>query len=434
MEVLMSLTAVSPQMRPVQPGERIQIIDILRGFALFGILLVNMALFREPIYALLFPPDPTTPFLDRTVTWLIHFLAEGKFYTLFSLLFGLGFAIQFSRAEERHSRIVPLYMRRLFVLLLIGLVHAFLIWTGDILIVYALLGFPLILFRKARPKTLLIWIGVIMTLYVLVLTLALVGLQLASLDPALATEVEQSMAMQDAFFQEELARAYQAYSSGSFMEVTQHRIREYLNFATIGGLSMLPTVFSMFLLGLYFGKRRLFMAVEENLPFFRKLLRWGLIIGLPLNLIYATAVTISPSRTDFTPLTYVSTVAHLIGAPALSLAYVGGLTLLSRRPVWGARLQHLAPTGRMALTNYLMQSIICTLIFYSYGLGLIGQVGATVGLLLTIVIFALQVLFSRWWMERYRYGPAEWLWRSLTYLRPQPMTKAGAPVALRNES
>lgn len=421
----MSETAVAAKMVPVQPGERVQIIDILRGFALFGILLVNMALFREPMYAVLFPVDPATPSLDRIVIWLTHFLAEGKFYTLFSMLFGLGFAIQFSRAEARGSRIVPLYMRRLFVLLLIGMAHAFLIWTGDILILYALLGFPLILFRKARPKTLLIWIGVILTIYLLIITLFIVGLHFASLEPTLASEIEQSFVAQEMVFAEELERAYQVYTEGSFLEVTQHRIQEYLSFATVGGVGMLPSVFIMFLVGLYFGKRRLFEAVEENLPFFRKLLTWGLIIGLPLNLIFAFLVSGPTSRLGSSPMTYVATLTQIIGAPALSLAYVGGLTLLSRHAAWQGRLQHLAPAGRMALSNYLLQSIICTLIFYGYGLGLMGRVGAAGGLLLAIVIFGLQLLFSRWWMARYRFGPAEWLWRSLSYMRPQPMAKNG---------
>ena len=421
----MSETAVAAKMVPVQPGERVQIIDILRGFALFGILLVNMALFREPMYAVLFPADPATPALDRIVIWLTHFLAEGKFYTLFSLLFGLGFAIQFSRAEARGSRIVPLYMRRLFVLLLIGIVHAFLIWTGDILILYALLGFPLILFRKARPKTLLIWIGVILTIYLLIMTLIIVGLHFASLEPTLASEIEQSFAAQEMVFAEELERAYQVYTEGSFLEVTQHRIQEYLSFATVGGIGMLPSVFIMFLVGLYFGKRRLFEEVEENLPFFRKLLTWGLIIGLPLNLIFAFLVSGPTSRLGSSPMTYVATLTQIIGAPALSLAYVGGLTLLSRHAAWQGRLQHLAPAGRMALTIYLLQSIIFTLIFYGYGLGLMGQVGAAGGLLLAIVVFGLQLLFSRWWMARYRFGPVEWLWRSLSYMRPQPMAKNG---------
>jgi uncharacterized protein len=137
-------------MQPVQLHERIQLIDILRGFALLGILLVNMHLFSHPVYAILLAPVTAPPLLDRIAEWFIRFAAEGKFYSLFSLLFGLGLTIQMSRAQARGSRFVPTYVRRLFFLLLIGMVHAFLIWTGDILILYALLGVLLILFRNAR--------------------------------------------------------------------------------------------------------------------------------------------------------------------------------------------------------------------------------------------------------------------------------------------
>jgi uncharacterized protein len=419
----MTTTAVSDDLTPVQPSERIPIIDSLRGFALLGILLVNMGIFIHPIFAFLLPPDPATPLIDRAAAWFIHFAAEGKFYALFSLLFGLGFAIQFIRAEERARRIVPLYLRRLFVLLLIGMAHAFLVWTGDILILYAVLGFVLILFRKARPKTLLVWIGLTLGGYLLLLG-GIVGLlQLARLEPTMAVELDQNFAAQEAYFLVETERAYQVYGQGSFVEITQHRVNEYLSFVGFAAFGMVPGVFAMFLAGLYFGRRRLFYAVEENITFFRKLAWWGLAIGLPANLLYATIMSSSASRLELSPAFLAATVAQIVGGPALSLFYLSALTLLSRRQTWHNRLQHLAPAGRMALTNYLMQSIICTLIFYGYGFGLFGRVGAAVGMLLTLVIFAAQVAWSRWWLQRYRYGPAEWLWRSLTYLHWQPLRR-----------
>jgi uncharacterized protein len=117
-------------------------------------------------------------------------------------------------------------------------------------------------------------------------------------------------------------------------------------------------------------------------------------------------------------------VAQGAGAPLLCLAYLSALALLSLRPGWGARLKVLAPVGQMALTNYLMQSIICTLIFYGYGLGLFGKVGPAAGILLTVVIYLIQIPISHWWMKRFRYGPAEWLWRSMTYLKLQPMRRS----------
>lgn len=144
---------------PVQQAERIQIVDILRGFALFGILFVNMPAFSQPFQALLFPMSPAALWYDHAARWLIHFLGEGKFYTLFSLLFGLGFTLQMERIESRGGRFVLFYLRRLLVLLGIGIVHAFLIWAGDILILYALLGLLLLLFRSARPNRAPSWCG-----------------------------------------------------------------------------------------------------------------------------------------------------------------------------------------------------------------------------------------------------------------------------------
>ncbi|MFN3335730.1 MAG: DUF418 domain-containing protein, partial [Caldilinea sp.] len=155
-------------------------------------------------------------------------------------------------------------------------------------------------------------------------------------------------------------------------------------------------------------------------PFFRKLLIWGLIVGLIGNAIYATLIMGVPRYNLSTELV-IAMIAQGIGAPLLMLAYVSAICLLALRPAWGRRLQVLAPVGQMALTNYLLQSIIATTIFYGYGLALFGKVGAAWGIVLTVVIYLLLIPFSHWWMKRFLYGPAEWLWRSMTYWKWQPM-------------
>ncbi len=156
---------------------------------------------------------------------------------------------------------------------------------------------------------------------------------------------------------------------------------------------------------------------------FRKLLVVGLIVGLAGNALYATLI-MSAARFEPSGSLALATVAQGIGAPLLSLAYISAICLLALRPAWQRILQVLAPVGQMALTNYLLESIIATLIFYGYGLGLFGQVGSALGLVLTVVIFLLLIPFSHWWMKRFRYGPAEWLWRSMTYLKRQPMRRS----------
>ncbi|GIV70042.1 DUF418 domain-containing protein [Caldilinea sp.] len=415
-----TVSALEPTVAPVRPVERIQIIDVLRGFALFGILLVNMAIFSHPFQSILFPTPPDTPWHDRFALWLIHFLGEGKFYSLFSLLFGLGMVLQMERIESRGRRFVPLYARRLLVLLLIGVVHAFLIWPGDILIIYALLGFPLLLFRKAKPRTLLIWVVALLVIPWLLMAAGAVLVALGRMTPEGAQAIEQSFAIVEAGYRADLARAEQVYATGSFWEITGQRVYDYMSMGLSSFFVLGFNILAMFLLGAYFAKRRIFNDLEAHRPLFRQLLIWGGVIGLTGNAIYATLIMELP-RYDVTPELLIATVAQGVGAPLLMLAYVSAICLLALRPSWGSRLQMLAPLGRMALSNYLLQSIVCTLIFYSYGLGLFGKVGAAWGIALTVVIYLLQIPLSQWWMSRFLYGPAEWLWRSLTYGKMQPM-------------
>ncbi|RCK76820.1 MAG: putative membrane protein [Anaerolineae bacterium] len=415
------MTSSTP-LAPVQPAERIQIVDILRGFALFGILFVNMTIFGHPIQAVVLPANPNLPFHDRAALWLIHALGEGKFYALFSLLFGLGLTLQMERIEGRGGRFVPLYLRRLLVLLGFGLIHAFLIWMGDILILYALLGFLLILFRKAKPRTLLVWVVIFIALPLL-FNAAVTGLVAwAGTIPEAASQIEESFAAAEAGFVTDLERAYQVYASGNFAQITTQRVHDYFSMGLAGFIVMGFNVLAMFVLGVYFGKRGIFKNLPENQGLFRKLLLWGFLLGLSGNILYATLI-MPISRVYPTGTLWLATAGQAVGAPLLMLAYVSALCLLALHPLWGKRLQVLAPVGQMALTNYLIQSIVCTLIFYGYGLGLFGKIGHAAGIGLTFVIYLLQIPFSHWWMKRFYYGPAEWLWRSLTYGKLQPIRK-----------
>lgn len=407
---------------PIQQTERVQIVDILRGFALFGILFVNMTLFRLPFQTILLPADASASWHDQAGMWLIHFLGESKFYSLFSLLFGLGLTLLMDRIEARGAKFVPLYARRLLILLGFGLIHAFLIWIGDILVLYALLGFPLILFRKAKPRTLLTWAIILLILPLLLTVVPTALIELGRSIPEGAVQIDQAFADAEAGYVADVARANQVYSNGTFAEITSQRAYDYSTMG-LGSFFVLGfNVLAMFLLGVWFGKQKIFQNIEANRPFFLKLLFWGLLLGIPGYAIYATMI---PPLSRFEPswtLT-LATIAQSIGAPMLSLAYVSIFALLAVSPSWGKRISVLAPVGQMALTNYLTQSIVCTLIFYGYGLGLFGKVGSIAGIGLTILIYLIQIPLSHWWMKRFQYGPAEWLWRSLTYLKPQPMRR-----------
>ena len=338
------------------------------------------------------------------------------------MLFGLGMILLMERIEARGRRFVPFYMRRLLALLLIGLVHAFLIWPGDILIFYALLGFPLLLFRKARPRTLLIW-AVLLIAVPLIFIAAATGLvALGGMTPEGAQQIEQSFAVTKAGYLADVARGAEVYAGGNFLEITAQRAYDYMSMGLISLFVLGFNILAMFLVGAWFGKRRVFHDLDAHRPLLRRLLLWGLAVGLLGNAMYATLIMGIP-RYDASIELLIATVAQGIGAPLLMLAYVAAIALLALRPTWGRRLSVLAPVGQMALTNYLLESIICTLIFYGYGLALFGRVGAAWGIVLTVAIYLLLIPFSHWWMKRFLYGPAEWLWRSLTYWKPQPMRR-----------
>lgn len=404
---------------PVEPNQRIQVIDILRGFAIFGILLVNMQFFNQSILTKIMGFYEPATLLDQWADWFIRFFATGKFYSTFSFLFGLGMAIQYARAQDRGARFGRFWMCRMGVLLVFGVIHAYLFWVGDILLLYSLLGMLLLLFRNRRPRTVLIWAAV-MLLIPLIIYGALLGLVgMAQASPEAGEMVAATFAEQDAEYRTLAAVADEVYATGSFAEVTAQRAQDMM-FMYFAWIFFAPNVFAMFLLGLYAGKRGIFKDLPGHLAFIRKVWWWGLVIGLLGNAIYVYFGE-SVSRSAPTPELLLSLLGQTFGAPALSLFYISSLILLAQQATWRQRLAPLAAVGRMALTNYLMHTVICTTLFYGYGLGLYGQVGLALGVLLTLVIYTAQIPLSNWWLARFRYGPMEWLWRTLTYGRWQSL-------------
>jgi uncharacterized protein len=410
---------------PVQPNERVETIDILRGFALFGILLVNMMYFAWPVYTEVMGTPWTQP-LDKAASWFVSFFAAGKFFTLFSFLFGLGLALQMQRAEAKGIATVPLYVRRLLVLLLMGVAHVVLLWWGDILTYYAILGFILLLFRNTKPRRLLV--GAFVSLLIpLLLNMGFTSLLMLSDSSQFASTQEI-----EAQYRAVYAQAITTYQNGSFAAMTEQRIQDYL-FALLGQVfnGSLFIVLAMFLLGLYVGKQRLLHNAKEHLTLFRKTFVWTGLMGLAGTILEALFLsTVSVLEPTFLGL--LGLTGYTVGAPALSLCYASGLVLLAQRV---KQLNVLAPLGRTALSNYLLQSILCTTLFYGYGFNLYGKVGSLLGIVITVVIFALQIPLSHGWLRYFRFGPAEWLWRTLTYGKVQPMRlrKTNKPYSLSKE-
>jgi len=211
------------------------------------------------------------------------------------------------------------------------------------------------------------------------------------------------------------------YGHGTWLEIQGLRMREFL--AAQGEVVMLlPGMLMMFLLGLYAGRRGLLHAPVEHAALWRRLLVWGLPSGLVVHLAYAVVAT-SIDVTQPGLLAGSTFILYALGLPPLALGYIAGLIVLLQRATWQRVLRPLAALGEMSLTNYLLQSVVCTLLFYSYGLGWFGRMGPALSLVPTLALFALQVVLSNWWLKRFRFGPLEWAWRAVTYGKAPPMRR-----------
>ncbi|MBE2210106.1 MAG: DUF418 domain-containing protein [Xanthomonadaceae bacterium] len=401
---------------PVQPGERIEVMDVLRGFALLGILLMNIEGFVGPLWLSVTGLNPELTGANRVVDWLIYVLVQGKFMTLFSLLFGMGFAVMLDRAQSRGDGGGRLYARRLLALLGFGIVHAVLLWAGDVLISYALVGFAmLLLFRNTKASRLPIW--AVSFAIVLVGTLLALGLLMQVF--VMTPEGKAMLAKQASDAAAMVAAERQAYGGGSYLDATIQRIKDTL--AMLGALPVFGLlILVMFLLGAWLVRAGIMRDTVAHARLFRRMLLLGMLVGLPLMLLSATMMpTMEMHEMSLRSMGWQS--AAMIAGVLMSLGYASAIVLAMHRPAWRRRLSWLAPAGRMALTNYLMQSVVCTTIFYGYGLDYFEQLPRAWQPLFVAALFGLQVWLSRWWLSRYRYGPMEWLWRWMTYGARQPM-------------
>ena len=421
-----SSPASASTLTPVKPGERILTLDVLRGIALFGVLAANIWLwfsgvtFRFPEYR----DEVWRLSADAVAYHSIWFFISGKAITTFSLLFGIGFALQMTRAGARGRSIVRHHSRRLAVLLAIGAVHAFFIWYGDILMAYSVLGFALLLFRKRRERTLLAWaVSLVLILPVLfgsvILVMATVGTEAGPEPTAVLAEAsERNTEILALFASAEPARVF---------EGNLRMLREqWLSPKS----AMLVTLLGIFLLGLYVGRRRILEDPAAHRALLWRVVAFGFPIGIAGTTVGWLLTSIPPAEATalpWLPLAVMTSVA--LGTFPLAFAYIGAATLLLQHPAWRGPLSSFAPVGRMALTNYLAQSVLCVGIYY--GGGLVGRAGPFFGLLLAVGVFALQMVWSAWWLARFRFGPMEWVWRSLTYGQVQPMrlSQPAAPAA-----
>ncbi|MCY9786493.1 DUF418 domain-containing protein [Nocardiopsis sp. EMB25] len=394
--------ADGPSTRP-EPGRRILDLDALRGFALLGILVVNIGFFASG-YAFHQVHDPafTSP-LDRGTHWLVAMFFEMKFYLLFSFLFGYGFTLQFDSARRRGVGFTGRFLRRLVGLFAIGALHAVLLFQGDILTTYAVLGLVLLALHRARARTAVIAAAVLVGLVA-------VMMRWAGMSGAAPFDEETALAAGEA--------TTAALAGGPLTVIGEHLESLPRMLVTLVGVQG-PVALAAFLVGLAVGRHRVLADAGAHDHTLR-LIQW---VGFPVGLVGSLVLADLGGTADL----YALSLA-LLTAPFLSAAYAATLLRLFQRGRGRRIAAALAPAGRMALSNYLGQSLVCALLFTGFGLGLVGRVAPPFVLLIAVVLFAVQLWLSAWWMARHRYGPAEWFLRAVTNLEvPDWRRREGRP-------
>jgi uncharacterized protein len=420
----MSSAVASPNaLAPVQPEERIVVLDVLRGFALLGILTVNLPGAASSGYAWAAGLDPFPAWWDKAAEWIVNTFFAGKFNSIFSFLFGLGFTIQLTRASERGANLTSMYLRRLAILFAIGVAHSLLIWDGDVLHMYALLGLVLLAIRRVSDKT--------------VFALVLVAFLLPGARAAYSAITEEPWPIPRESMPARYEEETRIYQSGTYVEQVEFRYRQLAEvYGFVGQLRgpamFYPALLMTMLFGFYVGQRRIIQDLAQHTSWIKRVMIWCVVTGLAAAAAGATLFLVMEPTGRSSRLGFLAGMLFTIQRPLLCLFYIAAIALLSLKSErWRKLFSPLAIVGRMPLTNYLMQSIVFTTLLYSWGFGLYGRLGPAACLGLTAVIFAVQVLYSRWWMARFRFGPLEWLWRGATYgrfpeLRP---ARADAPAA-----
>ncbi|MGQ0383708.1 MAG: DUF418 domain-containing protein [Gammaproteobacteria bacterium] len=399
---------------PVGASERVLELDVLRGVALFGVLLVNIVLFaRNDMMAtsdqLLALP---TAAIDGAVHAVLAWLVEGKAYTLFAFLFGLGFCLQMQRQELRGVDFDRVYLRRLTVLLLFGIAHNLFIWAWDILHLYALAGLVLFALRHRSDRALL-YGGV-----------ALAFLAYPAYEALIEFTTFAEWHERPSPFTDAAVLARQAASeSGSYMLLFRAMLPIGVTDYLLSGLIFAFFAWSLgrFLIGAWVGRRGWFQDAARYLPGFRRAMRIALPSGLVISGLGQILVVHADNAwlPDWEHWRFAGNIVRQLAMPVLALGYASAIVCGLHAPRARRWLAPFADAGRMALSNYVAQSFIIGFVLFGFGpgLALAGKAGTTTVTAIAIAAFAIQVVFSRWWMARFRFGPLEWLWRAATYGR-----------------
>ncbi|WP_053971579.1 DUF418 domain-containing protein [Mangrovimonas sp. ST2L15] len=400
--------------KPISKEDRIVYLDILRGIAILFIFTANIPFFSGIFF---FPEEFRFGWanlaFDKSLDFIMYALIDGKFYSIFSLLFGIGCVIQFQNLTYHNKPFPPFFRKRMFWLLAIGCIHLFLLWPGDILTLYAVLGFILIWFIKMENRTLLS-LAALLIFFPIVnwVFMEETGIHYPGIAFDQSLVIFHHFGMPTMEWNGREVTNFPAYLQNPNL-IDHFKMSLGKGFVRIGRIldeGREFKVFGVFLIGLWTGRKILNEDLLNNKSFLKKVLIWGLIIGLPFNFLRANLEFYGNGNKEqeFLKILY-----YALGTVPLAMAYAAGIALWVKKGT--GVLKWFQPVGKMALTNYLSQTIISIIIFYGIGFGLAGKLGFTVIMIIAFTIFFLQMIFSKVWLSYFKYGPMEWLWRKLTY-------------------
>ena len=423
---------------PVPAAERLITLDTLRGVAVMGILVMNVYAFAMPLAAYY---NPTimggTDALNMGTWFLTHLLFDQKFMSIFAMLYGAGIIMMMDRAAARGFAFTPMFYRRSAWLIVIGLLHAYVIWFGDILFHYALMGMIVFLLRKAPPRRLIVIACVLLPVTLLInfgssfyveelqAEVAEIERQQAdgvTLDEEQQQRLDEWREIRVVFSpsEEDVAAEVSAYR-GTYIDALMHRA-PFVAFMQLN-LTLVFVVWrvgGLMLLGMALMKLGV-LSGERSTRFYRTLTLVGYGIGMPLVIL--SAILLEAHQFDSLYVARYGGIPNYFGSVLVALGHIGAVVLIVKSGAWQALTDRFAAVGRMALSNYLAHSVVMTSLFYGYGLGLYAEVPRLLQQGFVVALIGLQLLISPWWLRHFRFGPAEWLWRSLTYGQRQPMRR-----------
>lgn len=381
---------------PLHKSERMMWIDAARGFAILGIFVVNIGAFSAPYFLYGGEKDVWPLPIDQTTQMLIDMFFQASFYTLFSVLFGFGLQILKERLIVKEIAVMPFLIRRLTILIMFGMIHAFLIWHGDILLSYGIIGLIFMVFIYRSDQTILLWGSFMLGISVFLYTLMLYNIR-ALLGSASMSEIN---------------RAERSYASDDLFAIFGQNLNDWLYSNSVFSYMLLgTTLLPLFLFGVYLARKRWLHNPQAH--------RQKLLAGWIISLIVFIVLKMGPHL--YGNPVWFSYVQDNVGGTASAIFYLFSITLLGQSMLGKKMLKPFSYIGRMSLSNYILQSLFCFVLFYGVGFGLYGSVRPVQAMGIVVLFYVIQVFASKWWLAKFRYGPLEWVWRSLTYKRKQPL-------------